>query len=55
MKAREAKTQEGYTVDYRDVVTEPQNMDDMLKHSQGVRKVPVLLEGGQVTIGFGGT
>ncbi|MFH1025200.1 MAG: glutaredoxin-related UxxT selenoprotein, partial [Nitrospirota bacterium] len=26
-----------------------------LKHSGGVRKVPVILEGGKVTIGYGGT
>jgi len=27
----------------------------MLKASDGVRKVPVIVEGGKVTIGFGGT
>jgi len=42
-------------VEYRDVVTDAQNMDDMLKVSQGVRKVPILVEGENVTIGFGGT
>jgi len=26
----------------------------MLKHSNGVRKVPVIVEGGDVTIGFDG-
>jgi hypothetical protein len=30
-------------------------MDEMLKHSGGVRKVPVILEGSKVTIGYGGT
>jgi hypothetical protein len=30
-------------------------MEEMLRFSQGVRKVPVLVEAGQVTIGFGGT
>jgi hypothetical protein len=29
-------------------------MEEMLKHSGGVRKVPVILEKGKVTIGFGG-
>jgi glutaredoxin len=29
-------------------------MDSMLKHSQGVRKVPVIVAGGEVTIGFEG-
>jgi len=27
----------------------------MLGHSKGQRKVPVILEGGKVTIGYGGT
>jgi len=29
-------------------------MDSMLKHSDGVRKVPVIVAGGKVTIGFEG-
>lgn len=30
-------------------------MDEMLKWSKGRRNVPVIVEGGKVTIGFGGT
>lgn len=30
-------------------------MDEMLKLTGGDRKVPVLVEGEQVTVGFGGT
>lgn len=30
-------------------------MDAMLKLSEGVRKVPVIVNGDDVTIGFGGT
>lgn len=30
-------------------------MDAMLKLSKGERKVPVIVEGDDVTIGFGGT
>lgn len=30
-------------------------MKEMLKLSQGQRKVPVIVTGGQVTVGFGGT
>jgi hypothetical protein len=30
-------------------------MEEMLKHSGGVRKVPVILEGGKATIGYGGS
>ncbi len=30
-------------------------LDKMLKHSEGGRDVPVIVEGSDVTIGFGGT
>jgi len=30
-------------------------MEEMLRFTRGVRKVPVLVEAGQVTVGFGGT
>lgn len=40
---------------YKDVVDNPTLIDEMLQHSQGVRQVPVLVEGGKVTVGFGGT
>jgi glutaredoxin len=30
-------------------------LDDMLKYSQGKRNVPVIVEGGKVTIGYGGS
>jgi len=30
-------------------------MDAMLRLSKGVRKVPVIVDGDDVTIGFGGT
>jgi glutaredoxin len=42
-------------VDYRDVVHDPGNLDEMLKFSQGVRKVPVLVEGGKGTVGYRGS
>ncbi len=41
-------------VDYRDVVADPSHLEEMLKYSQGVRKVPVLVEEGRGTVGFGG-
>jgi glutaredoxin 3 len=31
------------------------DLEEMLRHSRGARKVPVLLEDGRVTVGFGGT
>lgn len=30
-------------------------MEEMLQHSKGQRKVPVIVEDDQVTIGFGGS
>jgi arsenate reductase-like glutaredoxin family protein len=36
-------------------VSDANKLDAMLKHSDGVRKVPVIVEGEDVTIGFNGT
>ena len=30
-------------------------LDEMLVHTKGERKVPVIVEEGRVTVGFGGT
>lgn len=42
-------------VSYLDVVKDTRQMEEMLKLTGGVRQVPVLVEAGKVTIGFGGT
>ncbi len=39
---------------YKDVIASPQDMEEMQNLIPGNRRVPVLLENGQVTIGFGG-
>ena len=52
--AREAYAKTEKEVDYTDVVTNPDKLDAMLKHSKGVREVPVIVEEGKVTIGFDG-
>jgi glutaredoxin len=31
------------------------NLEEMLKHSKGVKEVPIILIGDKVTIGHGGT
>ncbi len=54
-RAREAKNQEGYTVIYRDVLKDDQNLQEMLKLTGGDRRVPVLVEADMVSIGYGGT
>ena len=53
--AREAFKQEGKAIEYHDVVSDANKLDTMLKHSDGVRKVPVIVEDEDVTIGFNGT
>jgi len=30
-------------------------LDEMLKHSKGARNVPVIVEGGRATVGYGGS
>jgi len=31
------------------------DLDEMLRHTKGARKVPVMVENGRVTVGYGGT
>ena len=52
--AREAYAKENKDVEYIRVASDSDQLDVMLKHSNGVRKVPVIVEGGKVTIGFDG-
>jgi glutaredoxin len=37
------------------VKKEHDRLDEMLKHSGGKRQVPVIIEGGTVSIGYGGS
>ena len=39
---------------YFDVESNSAKLEEMLKHSAGTRKVPVIIEEGKVTIGYGG-
>lgn len=40
---------------YIDVTKKRADLDRMLQYSKGKREVPVIVEQGQVTIGFGGS
>lgn len=40
---------------YLDVKKSPAELERMLAYSDGTRKVPVIVDGDKVTIGFGGT
>ena len=53
--AREDYAKQGYKVDYRNAQTNPQFLQEMLQLTGGQRKVPVIVEDGKVTIGYGGT
>ena len=40
---------------YLDVKADRSKLDEMLKHSKGVRQVPVIVDGDKVTVGHGGS
>ena len=42
-------------MDYFNVLSDSGKLDEMLKYSNGSRKVPVIVEGDKVTTGFGGS
>ena len=52
--AREAYKAKGKSVEYVDVLAAKEKLENMLKHSDGVRKVPVIVEQDDVIIGFKG-
>lgn len=51
----ESYAKQGVAYRYLDVKKDPEAMKQMLEYSEGLRKVPVMVDGGKVTIGFGGT
>jgi glutaredoxin 3 len=53
--ARDHYAGRGVDVDYRNVKKDPAALAEMLVLSKGGRQVPVIVEAGRVTIGFGGT
>ena len=55
MDAREAFAGKGYAVDYRNVKKSAPDLEEMLARTKGARRVPVIVEDGRVTIGYGGT
>ena len=47
-------TKEGKNVEYIDVVLSSSKLEEMLKLSDGRRSVPVIVENGNISIGFKG-
>lgn len=41
-------------MEFVDVLQDPAGMADMLKHSAGQRRVPVIVADGKATVGFDG-
>ncbi len=52
--AREAYAKKGIEIDYINVIENPIKLDEMLKFSNGVRKLPVIIENDIVSIGYKG-
>ena len=50
-----ARSAYGDDAQYLDIKKDKGNLEAMLKHSNGVREVPVIVIGDKVTIGHGGT
>ncbi len=50
-----ARSAYGDKATYVDVANDKEKLEEMLKVSKGVRKVPVIVEGEKVEIGYGGT
>lgn len=53
--ARDDYAKKGFDVEYVNVKASPENMAKMLEVSGGRRNVPVIVEGGMVAVGYGGT
>ena len=53
--ARDDYAKRGVAAEYINVKKNPAGLERMLEYSKGRRLVPVIVEGGRVTIGFGGT
>ena len=52
--AREAYQKSNADFEYIDVIVKKDRLDEMLKHTNGTSKVPVIVEQGKVTIGYDG-
>ena len=53
--ARDAYTDRKIEFEYINVKADRAQLERMLRYSKGARRVPVIVDGDEVTIGFGGT
>ena len=54
-KACEIYARRGFTVEYLEVTKDEALLQQMLVYTEGKRVVPVIVEGENVSIGYGGT
>ena len=54
-RAREDFSRRKIPFDYVNVLQDADGLQRMLDHSNGRRQIPVIVEAGKVTIGFGGS
>ena len=54
-RAREDFSRRKIPFEYINVLQDDDKLQQMLKHSNGRRQIPVIVEAGKVTIGFGGS
>jgi glutaredoxin 3 len=54
-RAREDFSRRKIPFEYINVLQDGDRLQRMLKHSNGRRQIPVIVEAGKVTIGFGGS
>lgn len=54
-RAREDFSRRKIPFEYINVLQDDDKLQQMLKHSNGRRQIPVIVEAGKITIGFGGS
>jgi len=52
--AREAFARKGRDIEYFDVLSDKEKLNEMLEYSDGARKVPIIVDQDKVSIGFNG-
>jgi glutaredoxin 3 len=45
----------GDDAEFVDITTNREQLEEMLEYTGGVRKVPVIVQGEKITVGYGGT
>ena len=51
----DARSAYGSKAEYFNVKSDKSKLEEMLKYSKGERKVPVIVDGDKVTVGYGGS